>query len=97
MYTKWTSHINDPSEKVNFENQIISAKPVLERLLQLVREDQEAASRVEMSVKQFENPNWAYRQAYMNGGRASYEAIAKLIDLDQQNIQKETNDRQFTR
>lgn len=94
MYTKWTSHISDPEEKVRFQNQIISAKPVLERLVQLIAEDVEALDRVELNVKQFEIPNWDYRQAFYNGCRSSYTSLNKLIDLDQQDL---PNDRKLTR
>jgi len=94
VYTKWTSHLSDPEEKQRFENQIISAKPVLERLAQLITEDEGNLDKVELGVKQFEVPNWDYRQAYYNGSRASLHSIKKLIDLDQQEI---TNDRKLTR
>lgn len=93
MFTKWTSHISDPEEKVRFENQIISARPVLERLAQLITDDENSLDRVELSVKQFEVPNWGERQAFYNGSRASYKSLLKLIDLDQQDLH---NDRKLT-
>lgn len=93
MYTKWTSHISDPEEKVRFQNQIISARPVLERLAQLIKEDESSLDKVELSVKQFEVPNWDYRQAFYNGSRASYQSLLKTIDLDQQDL---PNDRKLT-
>ncbi len=93
MFTKWTSHISDPEEKVRFENQIISARPVLERLAQLISDDESSLDRVELSVKQFEVPNWEYRQSFYNGSRASYKSLLKLIDLDQQDL---PNDRKLT-
>lgn len=93
MYTKWTSHISDLEEKIRFQAQINSAKPVLERLLQLLQENEEVLDKIDISAKQFDSPNWAYRQAFNNGGRAAFVAIKKLVDLDQQ----ETNyDRKFT-
>lgn len=94
MYTKWTSHISDPEEQVRFKNQIISAKPVLDRLAQLIREDENNLDRVELSVKQFEVPNWDYRQAFYNGCRTSYTSLKTMIDLDQQDT---TNDPKLTR
>lgn len=92
MFTKWTSHISDPEEKVRFENQIISARPVLERLAQLISEDEAGLEKVELSVKQFEVPNWDFRQAFYNGSRSSYKSLLKLIDLDQQDL---PNDRKL--
>ncbi len=92
MYTKWASHIADPQEKINFERHVVSARPVLDRLRQLLEEDKAQLDKVEMNVKQFDNPNWDYRQAFYNGSKASYTSILKLIDLDQQ--KEQPNDRQ---
>lgn len=84
MLINWTSHLTDPEEKVRFQNQVLSARPVLERLHQLLTEDEKRIDFIDTSVKQFDNPNWAYRQAFNNGGRATYNFIKKLINLDQQ-------------
>ena len=94
MFTRWTSHISDPEEKQRFKNQIISAKPVLERLAQLIDEDEAALNSAERSVKQFDSPNWSWKQAYWNGARATLHSQKKIIDLDQQDT---TNDRKFIR
>jgi hypothetical protein len=94
MFTKWTTHLQDPEEKVRFENQILSARPVLERLSTLLQENEDGLDRVELNVKQFEIPNWAERQAFYNGARSSYHMMKTLIDLDQQDI---THDRKLTR
>lgn len=93
MFTKWTSHLSDPEEQLRFKNQIVSAKPVLDRLAQLISEDEQNLDKVELHVKQFEVPNWDYRQAFYNGSRSSLNSLKKLIDLDQQDI---SNDRKLT-
>ena len=36
MYTKWTSNLRDPEMKERFQNQVLSAKPVLERLTDIL-------------------------------------------------------------
>lgn len=84
MYTKWTSHIKDPEVKKHFEGQVVSAKDVLDRVHTLLREEEHALERSEVDIKSFDSPNWAYKQAYKNGYRASLGFVTKLIDLDQQ-------------
>lgn len=84
MLTKWTSHLSDPEEKGHFVNKIISSKPVLDRLGGLLEEEETNLDSREVSIKSFESPNWAYRQAYMNGYRACLAVVNKIIDLDQQ-------------
>lgn len=84
MYSIWTSHIKDPEEKARFLNHIQSAKPVLERLLNILKEREAAIDQIERSVKQFEIPNWDYRQAFYNGERAQVAQIVSIIDLEKQ-------------
>lgn len=98
MFNRWTSHLTDPEEKINFQHRIHSSKDVLDRLLQIMKEDEANLGKVEESVKSFSEPNWEYRQAYYLGARANIHANQKLVDLDQQKPpQEKTNDRQFTR
>lgn len=92
MYTKWTQHLKDPQEKADFERSILSAKPVLERVLYLLKEEEKSLDRSEVDIKQFDQPNWAERQAFKNGYRASLGIAIKLVDLDQQK-QEIKNDR----
>jgi len=84
MYTLWTDHLKDTDEKERFVNQVIAAKPVLRHLMTLIDKDIEALDKVELSVKQFDQPNWANKQAFYNGSRSAYQTIKKIIDLDEQ-------------
>lgn len=84
MYTKWYSHIKDPELQENFRNQVLSAKPVLERLAALLKIELDGLDRSETDIKSFDLPNWQYRQAYKNGARAEINMMTKLIDLNQQ-------------
>lgn len=84
MYTKWTSHLTDPDDKARFQNSVLGSKPVLKRLTQLIDEDVSKLEKVETNVAAFDLPNWEYRQAFYNGSKAAYNALKKLIDLDQQ-------------
>lgn len=91
MYTKWTQHISDPEQKSRFENTIISSRPVLDRLKELLKEEERGLDRSEIDIKTFDQPNWEFRQAYKNGYRSSLNILMKLIDLDQQNTEIKPN------
>jgi hypothetical protein len=84
MLTKWTQHLTDSEEKQAFQKHVWSAKPVLERIIDLIKEDIENLEKVEISTRAYESPNWAYRQADCNGYKRAMANIKTLIDLDQQ-------------
>lgn len=86
MITAWTKHLND-EEKQRFENKILSAKEVLDRLTVLISEEEKQLSLSETSLKDFDLPNWEYRQAFKNGYRSCLNVMRRLVDLDQQKNQ----------
>ena len=84
MYTRWTSHLPTEEEKESFKLEVYSAKRVLERLTQMVNEDEELLDRSEQDQRIYEVPNWDYRQAHKNGNSQYMHAVRLLTDLDQQ-------------
>jgi len=84
MYIDWTRHISDPKEKEAFEQSILGSKRVLERLMELMDERELSIDVSERGLKQFDNPNWAYKQAFNNGFKSCLGIVKTLIDLDQQ-------------
>jgi hypothetical protein len=84
MYTKWTQHLKDKEEKEDFEKHVWSAKPVLDRLMQLLTNSIDGIEKSEISLKNYDLPNWDYRQADYNGYKRALMEIKTLIDLDQQ-------------
>lgn len=91
MFTKWTQHLRTDEDKERFRQQVLAAKPVLERLLDLMKSEEDNLNRSETSVKTFDTPNWAYLQAFKNGYRSCLNVVKTTIDLDQQ--KENTNDR----
>lgn len=83
MITKWTEHLADAEEKKLFEAKINSAKPVLDRLIAILKQQEDGLDRYDRSVDSYEDPNWAYKQAFRNGQRNVNNAVKTLIDLDQ--------------
>ncbi len=84
MLTAWTKNLKTPEEQENFTNQLLSARPVLERLYDLLNEKETELDRSERSQKAYENPNWAYLQAHRNGCASMLQSVKELINLDHQ-------------
>lgn len=84
MLTIWTKNLKTTEEQDNFNNQLLGARPVLERLTELLEEKETELGRVERSKSVYANPNWAYLQAHQNGCASMLASIKDLINLDQQ-------------
>lgn len=83
MLSAWTQHLrNDPKAKQEFEEYVKGSKPLLNRLNEILDELEKSLDRSEIKPEVFDNPNWAYLQAYKNGYRGSLEKIKTLISID---------------
>lgn len=84
MYSVWTQHIKDPEEQVKFLEYLKRNKELLEVLGNLIDVSLKNYEQTELTIKDFEDPNWAYKQAFRNGHKAFAARIKDLIDLDKQ-------------
>ena len=84
MYIGWTKHLQTVKEKEEFEKDVYGSKRILNHLMLLLNEEENTLDRTEMDVKAFDNPNWAYKQAYKNGYRKAISILKTMIDLDHQ-------------
>lgn len=84
MLTQWVKHVKSEEEKKEFEKSVRASRWILDHLMNIVIEDEQALDRSETDPKCFEDPNWSHKQAFKNGYRASLNNIKKLIDLDHQ-------------
>lgn len=84
MYLDWTSHLTSDEAKKEFEQTILASAPVLDRLKFILNDRKKQAESTELSVKQFDNPNWAYKRAFGDGFKAGLDIGLKYINLDQQ-------------
>lgn len=86
MISAWTKHLKD-SEKDHFQRSILSSKPVLDRLKDLMKEIEADQSRIERDIRIYESPNWDYKMAHLNGFKDCLNKINKIITLDQEDKQ----------
>jgi hypothetical protein len=83
MYTGWTAHLKE-DEKEDFQRRVWRAKPVLDRVNDLIKSELNAIEDTERDPKGYENPAWAYKQAYKNGMKSGLTIIQKFVDLNNQ-------------
>lgn len=84
MYVSWTKHLTSDEQKNDFNRRIWRAKPVLDRVTQLVEAELKVIDDTERDPKAYDNPGWAYKQAYKNGMKAGLSIIKQLVDLTNQ-------------
>lgn len=84
MYSVWTKHLKEQSDKDDFILSVTGSKRVLDRVKEILSEEENNLDRSELDQRTFDLPNWDYRQAYKNGFRAALRFCDKLIDLDHQ-------------
>ena len=92
MITAWTENLKTQEERDRFEDGLRHAKWLLSRLGELLDKIQRGILQTERSPKNYDKPNWEYRQAHANGYLQCLNDIKNLINLDH----KESNDRQLT-
>lgn len=81
MISRWTAHLKDESEIERFKSNVLGSRTTLERLRGIL---DEMDTSEELDANNYDNPNWAYRQADTNGFRRCLSIVKKLTDLDQQ-------------
>ncbi len=91
MYTGWTANLKE-EEKDEFQRRVWRAKPVLDRVTNLIEAELKAIEDTERDPKAYDNPAWAFKQAYKNGQRSAYTTIMKFVDINKQK-KPEKNDR----
>jgi hypothetical protein len=84
MYTRWTQNLTDPEQIKEFQDYVKGSKRLLNRLSEILDEEEIAINKSETTQKTYENPNWSYLQAHKNGYRQCLKVLRILINLDQQ-------------
>lgn len=79
----WTKNLKTEEEKKRFESSLQGSKIVLDRLSQMLSEEESEVNRSEMSVDVYDSGSWSHKQAHKNGQRSMIRKIQQLINLDQ--------------
>jgi hypothetical protein len=86
MISAWTKNCKSEEDKASLESSILGSKIALNRLRDLMKEDEDGINNREVSSKTYDLPNWEYRQADVNGYRRCLREYQKLLNLDQEEI-----------
>jgi len=82
MITAWIKDCTSLDEVTKRKESLKRVSWVLDLLKTLVNSDVLEAS--EISPKSYDSPNWAYRQAHVNGYKQAIRDFNKLLTLDQE-------------
>lgn len=74
---EWTEGMSD-KEKEEFKELLSRNTIITNRILTLLKKREKLATDKETRETVFDNPNWAYKQAYLNG---KVQAIREVMDL----------------
>ena len=84
MISRWTQHLKEPEDQERFRASLLGQKWLLNRLSDILDEEEQGIDRSEMSSKVYDTSNWAYLQAHKNGYRQALSVLKKLVTLDPQ-------------
>ena len=82
MITQWTKHCTSEDEKKQYVESLKRARWVFDDLNKLVDENLNVNESSEISPKSYDSPNWAFRQAHVNGYKQALKDLKKLLTID---------------
>ena len=84
--TAWTKNLKTDEDKSKFLSALFRARHVVERLVELMDEDDKSKSSAEISPRAYDNTNWTFLQAHQNGYRQCLRDYKKLLTLDHEEL-----------
>jgi hypothetical protein len=82
MISQWTQHLKTDEEKQRFKNSVLSSRPVLERLQEMINTREAQMVDKELDITTYDSHGWDYRQAHNNGYKACLRALKIILTLD---------------
>lgn len=86
MISAWTKNCKTDEDKQRLTQTIQNSKGALDRLSEILVEMELDLSNSELAARNYDSPNWAYKQAHVNGQKAMIRGIKTLINLDQKDV-----------
>lgn len=78
LHAYWTRHLRTTADKQKFEEAVRADVYVLSRLDAILNEMLDEIEREELTVGQFERPNWPYQIAFRLGDKSRIEKLKAL-------------------
>lgn len=80
IQTEWVKHLPRGSKEYEeFKSLVKNSTQILTRMDEILRDQEEAIDKVELSEKQYSTPNWDVLQAHRNGRKEQINNIRALL------------------
>lgn len=86
MNLEWTKHLKTDQEKKDFEDLLKRNTIISRRIREIIEAKVDQLNRQDISDKDFETSDWAYKQAKRIGMRKAYNEIYDLFDFNKRII-----------
>lgn len=77
----WTKHIQGADAKDTFEKTLRASTTIVQRLREILDEDDRGLDAASATIKDFEDPSWSHKQAFRLGEKARIRKIRELLDF----------------
>ena len=77
----WVRHLQDPEHRDKFEQSVRASVPALSRLYDLLEETEGSINKQELTIEDFANSDWAFKQAFRNGQKAQIKELKQLLQF----------------
>ncbi len=81
LHSKWFTHLSNEESRADFRRSLFASRIALRRLRDILEEEKKTLNNVEASPKDFEDGNWAYKQAFRNGERRGLRIVEDLLQF----------------
>lgn len=78
---EWTRSYSTEKERKDFEKTLRNSLTVLSRLYDILDEKEQSIEKQNINPKDFDVPNWAYKQAYRNGQKSVLKDLKDLFNF----------------
>ncbi|MDE2102793.1 MAG: hypothetical protein KGL39_36450 [Patescibacteria group bacterium] len=75
---RWTRHLSQ-SEKSSFEDLVRNSTQILKRLKEIFQEREAEINSAQLSLSDFDSPNWTHKTAFRNGQLSVLKQMKDLI------------------
>lgn len=79
LSSDFTKYCKSPEEEADLEKTFKNSVYVLSFLLKMMQDREAQASKIELSLKTYDSPSWAYVQAHINGMKAENQYIQRWL------------------
>lgn len=82
----WTADIKDATKKKKFEEHIRNSvhSAAWDKLKDIVDKRRDSTFNTQLKLEEYDNPAWAYKQAYNNGYVAALKFVYDLINIEKE-------------